>query len=47
MSYLPHKEERFMFIIYPIICNAAATSLFIIMHTITNSNNNLYIKESF
>merc|ERR1712032_599704 len=32
MFYLPHKEERFLFVIYPLICLCASCSLMVLVH---------------
>jgi len=32
MFYLPHKEERFLFVIYPLICLCASISIMVLVH---------------
>lgn len=36
MFYLPHKEERFLFVIYPLICLSAALSIILLVHLLVS-----------
>ncbi|KYQ88183.1 glycosyltransferase [Tieghemostelium lacteum] len=36
MSYLPHKEERFLFCIYPFLCLCGSITLVIILNSLNN-----------
>ena len=36
MFYLPHKEERFLFVIYPLICLCASISMILLVHLLVS-----------
>ncbi|EGG14046.1 glycosyltransferase [Cavenderia fasciculata] len=36
MTYLPHKEERFLFVIYPFICLSASVTLYLVANFISD-----------
>jgi len=44
MTYLPHKEERFLFVVYPFICLAGAVSLHYTLNIIESTVNWIFGK---
>ncbi|KAF2077253.1 hypothetical protein CYY_001442 [Polysphondylium violaceum] len=44
MTYLPHKEERFLFVVYPFICLAGAVSLSYVLNIIESTINWMFGK---
>ncbi|EFA83645.1 glycosyltransferase [Heterostelium album PN500] len=43
MTYLPHKEERFLFVIYPFICLTAAITIYLVINILKQ----LFLNDSY